>query len=198
VSQDSEKRLIHRRNDAKPRIDLAFHVPPVGHPDLYPLDILEGTLNGKSGRLYKRLVEGDKLAVSVGAGNYWNKYVGEFNVSAVMNSLADPEQVEAVIWEELERLKTEPISERELQKVINQAYANSVRALEDLETIASRLAYYEMYGDWALINEYSSRLAQVKPEDVLKVANKYFKKSRTTTGMLLPRELKNEGASNVK
>ncbi len=187
VDQDSEKRLIHRRNDAKPRIDIAFHVPPVGHPDLYALDVIEGVLNGKSGRLYRRLVEKEKLAISAGVGNYWNKYTSEFGVQVVLRPNVDPKLVESIVWEELNRLKTEAITPRELKKVFNQSYAQSVRALQDPETVASRLAYYEMYGDWQLINKYSDRLARISVAEVQRVAKLYFRNHRATIGMLLPK-----------
>lgn len=186
MPQDSEKKLIHRRNDAKPRYDLMFHTPAIGNSDIYVLDIIEGVLNGKSGRLYKRLVLQEKLAVSVGAGNYWNPYIGEFSISVSLAPGADEKKVEEIVWEELYKLSSEGISARELQKVKNQAYANSIRSLEKLETVASRLAYYEMYGDWTLINNYSKNLDQIKAEDINDVAKKYFQRSKSITGLLLP------------
>jgi len=184
--QDSEKRMIHYRSDAKPRYDLQFHTPAIGHPDLYALDIIEGVLNGRSGRLYKRLVEEEKLATAASAGNGMNKYISEFYVSVQLPSGVDPTDAENIVWDEIDKLQKDLISPRELQKVKNQAYASSVRALEELETVATRLAYYEMYGDWTLINTYPEKLRQVTAEDVRKVAQKYFHRSKATTGILIP------------
>jgi predicted Zn-dependent peptidase len=185
IPQDSEKRLIHRRDDAKPRFDLAFHTPAVGHKDLYALDIIEGVLKGASGRLYKRLVLEDKTATGASAGNYWSLYLGEFSVSVQLKESEYADTVQAAVWQELHRLQTELISPKELQKVKNQAYANSIRALEELETVATRLAYYEMYGDYNLINTYSKQLDQVQAQDVQQAAQKYFARSKSVTGLLL-------------
>jgi predicted Zn-dependent peptidase len=182
------KRMVERRNDTKPRYDVEFHTPAVGHPDLFALDMVEGVLNGKSGRLYKRLVEEEQLAFNVSAGNGVNKYVSEFYISVAPKPDADPARIEAIVWEELERLQKEEISPREFQKVKNQALASSVRALEKLETVATRLAYFEMYGDWEWINTYVSSLNQVTPAQVKEVSQKYFQKAKSTTGLLLPEE----------
>ena len=56
-----EKRLTVRRGDTPPRLDLLFHTPGYPHADLHALDILEGVLSGKSGRLHKKLVDTLKL-----------------------------------------------------------------------------------------------------------------------------------------
>jgi predicted Zn-dependent peptidase len=79
----------------------------VGDSTLYALDIAEGVLNGRSGRLYKRLVEEEKLAVGVSASNSSNKYVSEFAVRVNLRPNANREKVEKIVWEELEKLKTE-------------------------------------------------------------------------------------------
>ena len=78
--QVGEKRFKQIRPDAPNLYSLVFKTAEVGDPSLYALDIAEGVLNGRSGRLYKRLVEEEKLAVSVKAGNSPNKYVSEFSV----------------------------------------------------------------------------------------------------------------------
>ena len=109
----------------------------MGDQILYPLDIAEGVLNGRSGRLYKRLIQEEKLAVSVKASNSPNKYVSEFGVTVNLRPDADPAKVEKIVWEELERLKTETVSERDFQKVKNHAYAGLVRSLTDMENVAT-------------------------------------------------------------
>ena len=148
--QAGEKRLTITRPDAPNLFTLVFKTPEVGDRSLYALDIAEGVLNGRSGRLYKRLVEQEKLAVSVGASNSPNKYVSEFSIQVNMRPDADVAKVEKIVWEELEKLKTEIASEREFQKVKNRAYAGLVRSLTDMENVATMLAYYEMFGDYKI------------------------------------------------
>jgi predicted Zn-dependent peptidase len=103
--QAGEKRLEVWRPDAPNILNLVFKTAAIGDESLYALDIIEGVLNGRSGRLYKRLVEEEKLAVSVSAGNSPNKYVSEFSIRVNLQPDADPVRVEKIIWEELEKLK---------------------------------------------------------------------------------------------
>ncbi len=183
--QAGEKRLTVRREDAPNLFTVVFKTPEVGHPDLFALDIAEGVLNGRSGRLYKRLVEEEKLAVSVGAANSPNKYVSEFSISVQMRPNVSVEKVETIVWEELMRLKTEPVSEREFQKVKNRSYAATVRSLRDMENVATMLAWYEMYGDYKIFLSWADSLNSVTPEQVQRVAQKTFARQFSTTGILL-------------
>jgi predicted Zn-dependent peptidase len=157
----------------------------VGDSSLYALDIAEGVLNGRSGRLYKRLVEEEKLAVSVKAGNSPNKYVSEFSVMVRLRLDADAAKAEKLVWDELEKLKTEPVSEREFQKVKNHAYAGLVRSLTDMENVATMLAWYEMYGDYRIFLNWADELNKVTAADVQAAAQKTFVREKSVAGFLL-------------
>lgn len=183
--QAGEKRLTVTRPDAPNLYTLVFKTPEVGDKTLYPLDIAEGVLNGRSGRLYKRLVEQEKLAVSVSAGNSPNKYISEFSVQVNLRPDADPAKVEAAVWDELEKLKSAPVSEREFQKVKNRAYAGLVRSLTDMENVATMLAYYEMFGDYRIFLNWANELDKVTAADVQNAAKTTFVKEKSITGMLL-------------
>ena len=183
-----EKRLTVSRPDAPNLFTLVFKTPEVGDRSLYALDIAEGVLNGRSGRLYKRLVEKDKLAASVSASNSPNKYVSEFGVSVNMRPDADPAKVEQAVWEELEKLKTETVSEREFQKVKNHAYAGLVRSLTDMENVATMLAYYEMFGDYKIFLNWADELDKVSAADVQDVAKSTFVREKSVSGLLLKKK----------
>ena len=183
-----EKRLTVTRPDAPNLFTLVFKTPEVGDRSLYALDTAEGVLNGRSGRLYKRLVEKDKLAASVSASNSPNKYVSEFGVSVNMRPDADPAKVEQAVWEELEKLKTETVSEREFQKVKNHAYAGLVRSLTDMENVATMLAYYEMFGDYKIFLNWADELDKVSAADVQDVAKKTFVREKSVSGLLLKKK----------
>ncbi|MCF0222736.1 MAG: insulinase family protein [Fibrobacter sp.] len=183
--QAGEKRLEVKHPDAPNLYTLVFKTPEVGDSTLYALDIAEGVLNGRTGRLYKRLVEEEKLAVSVGASNSPNKYVSEFSVSVNMQPTADVEKVEKIVWEELEKLKSEEVSTREFQKVKNRAYASLIRSLTDMENVASMLAWYEMFGDYKIFLEWADHLNKVSAADVKNVAQNTFVKNKAVTGILL-------------
>lgn len=188
--QAGEKRLVVRRNDSKPRIDMLFHTPGVGDPDLYALDVIESVLNGRAGRLYRRLVEKEQVAVSTDAGNAVKKYISSFELEAMLKEGQSPEKAEAIVWEELEKLKNEPVTARELQKVVNQLYASKANALSDMETVASMLAYYELYGDYTMVNRWLDEVSKVTPEQVQAVARKYFQKDKVTVGWLVREDKK--------
>ena len=183
--QAGEKRLTVTRPDAPSLFTLVFKTPEVGDKSLYALDIAEGVLNGRSGHLYKRLVEQEKLAVSVSASNSPNKYVSEFSVYVNMRPDADPAKVEKIVWEELEKLKTETVSEREFQKVKNRAYAGLVRSLTDMENVATMLAYYEMFGDYKIFLNWANELDKVTAAEVQAAAQKTFVRAQSVAGFLL-------------
>ncbi|MCR5377362.1 MAG: insulinase family protein [Fibrobacter sp.] len=183
--QAGEKRLVVRRPDAPNVYTLVFKTAEVGDPSLYALDIAEGVLNGRSGRLYKRLVEQEKLAVSVGASNSPNKYVSEFSVQVNLRPDADVAKVEDAVWDELEKLKSEPVSAREFQKVKNHAYAGLIRSLTDMENVATMLAYYEMFGDYRIFLTWADELEKVSADDVQNAAKATFVRKNSVTGMLL-------------
>ena len=182
--QVGEKSFTQVRPDAPNIYSLVFKTAEVGDSSLYALDIAEGVLNGRSGRLYKRLVEEEKLAVSVKAGNSPNKYVSEFSVMVSLRLDADAAKAEKIVWEELERLKTEPVSEREFQKVKNHAYAGLVRSFTDMENVATMLAWYEMYGDYHIFLNWADALEKVTPAQVQEVAKATFVRDCSVAGFL--------------
>lgn len=187
--QVGEKRFTVWRDDSKPLFDLVFKTPAVGDSVLYALDIAEGVLNGRSGRLYKRLVEQEQLCVSVSAANSPNKYVSTFSVSAVLRPGADPAKVERIVWEELKKLQSEPVSAREFQKVRNNSYATQVRSYTDMENVATNLAWYEMFGDYRIYLRWPESLDSVTPAGVQLAAKNYFRRDNAIVGRLLPTAL---------
>jgi predicted Zn-dependent peptidase len=185
-----EKRLAVRRDDAKPRLDMLFHTPGFPHEDLYALDIVEGALSGKSGRLYKKLVKDLKIGLSAGAGNGVDKYTSTFHVSVDLDAASPIAEAEKAVWQVLEELTRKPLSERELQRAKNQVMARSVRSLEDMEELATELAYWEMRGGWKHINGFPAAVRQVTAEQVMAVCKKYFVREAATVGTVQPKGAK--------
>ena len=103
-------------------------------------DLLTDILSGRTGRLYKGLVQGRELANEVQASVSLKKYAGIIQVESVVKDDKDPAAVEAAIYEELERLAREPVPDAELQKVKNQAKANAFRRLSSPFFIALQLS----------------------------------------------------------
>lgn len=186
--QPGEKRLTIRKNDAKPRFDLLFHTPGFDHPDLYALDIVEGVLSGKSGRLYRKLVKDLKIALGASGGNGLDKYTSNFSVSVDLDGDPQLDKVEKAVWEVLYDLGQKPITDRELTRAKNQVAARSTRQLLDKEELATELAFWEMRGGWDHINTFPQRVQQVTAQQVQDVCRKYFYRKNSTVGVILPEE----------
>jgi predicted Zn-dependent peptidase len=187
--QAGEKRMIVRKNSAKPRMDILFHTPGFDHPDLYALDIVEGVLSGKSGRLYKKLVKDKKLALNASGGNGLDKYTSNFSVEVELDGGdPQPDKVEKAVWDALYDLGQKPITERELARAKNQVAARTLRQLLDKEELATELAFWEMRGGWDYINRFPEGVQKVTAQQVQDVCKKYFYRQNSTTGLILPEE----------
>lgn len=166
-----------------PRVDIIYPTTKAFSEDLYKLDVIESILSGRSGRLYKRLVDDEKLCSSISAGNRWRKDKGMFYVSAQLTELADPKIVEKIILEEIEKLSKEEPTTEELERTINSIRFYFVSQLQKLESISDNVAYFENLGDWREIYNYEDKIAAVKTtSDVVK---KYLNPRYKTVGTLL-------------
>jgi predicted Zn-dependent peptidase len=160
--------------DCQDQVEVRYRSVPFGHPDEAVFDVMADLLNGRTGRLYKSLVEEQGIAAQASAGNRAMRYAGSFSFSAFPKGNTELADLEAAWYEELDRLKTEPVSERELQKVKNQQAADTFRGLEDNSSLFFQLAITEAYGGYDYLNEQPKRIAAVTAEDIMRVANEYF------------------------
>jgi predicted Zn-dependent peptidase len=180
------ERRIYVEYDASPVLSIAYHKPAVGHPDQYVFDVIEAILShGRTSRLYKSLIEDKRMAVMAHAYGGPSKYADTFIFFCTPRHPHTAEDVEEAIYEELERLKTTPVTDRELQKVKNQLEADFIRSLESASGLASKIASYEAIYGWRYINTLVERTTAVTPEDIMRVANKYFTKTNRTVAILV-------------
>jgi predicted Zn-dependent peptidase len=172
--------------DATPRIDLLFLTP--GYPDdvLYELDVIEGIFSGRSGRLYRRLVDKEGLCTNAGARNMSRLHSGVFNIWAELKKESDPARVEAIIREELGRAARQPPSEKEIMRVTNDIRMSFVSGLTTLEGLSDRLAWFERINSWQDLFSYPAKVAAVKPATVPKTAATILNPDLATIGVLLP------------
>jgi predicted Zn-dependent peptidase len=171
--QRAEKRM-NAECDCQPQVTIQFHTTPFEHRDAYALDVVQGLLNGESGRLEKRLVQEKKLASSATSAQQSWRLAGFFAASAESQGEASPADLEVALWEELERLKNEPVPELELTKVKNQIAADAFRNLENPFFLLIQLLFYEGWGDWTYLNDWSEKTLAVTAADVQRVAREYF------------------------
>jgi len=179
MPQIAEKRM-NAEAEANPQVDILWHTPAAGHPDTHALEVLSAVLSGRSGRLHKALVLGNEVATSAFAHQMARKYAGMFNIGGEAKEPKTPGDVEAAIYGEIERLKNEPVSARELQKVKNNFAAMAVRRGASNFNMLVQLIQYEGGGDWRSINTEIPSILKITAEDIQRVAKKYLTKENRT------------------
>ena len=173
MPQLAEKRMVAHA-DTNPQVVVRYHSVPDGHVDEPALVVLGQLLSGRTGRLYRALVEDQKVATNAFGGQSGLKFEGMFQVSGTAAPDRTPEEVEEAIYAELERMKAEPVEERELQKVKNQNAANDFRGLEGNFQLMMQLLIRENNRGWATINTDPALYEAVTADDVMRVASTYF------------------------
>lgn len=183
------ERRVEVEFDAEPALAIGFHKPGIGHPDDFVFDVIDSVLSeGTTSRLYTTLVKEKRLAVSVVSDTNFPGVQAPnlFVIAATPRAPHTTAEVEAAILEELERLKTEPVSAKELEKVINNLDADLVRSLRSNSGLASQLSFYHtVAGSWRYIVEARDRIAAVTPADVQRVAAQYLTRANRTVGTLV-------------
>lgn len=175
VPQLAEKRM-NAEAETNPQVDILWRTVAFGHRDSYPLDVLQQLLLGRTGRLYKGLIEGRQIATDTYASQDSRKWAGVFNLGAEVKDGHTHDEVEQALYAELDRLKNEDIPAEELQKVKNQFAAAAFRRLTSNMPILMQLIFNEGSGDWREVNEAFPKIEAVTVADVQRVAKKYFTK----------------------
>jgi predicted Zn-dependent peptidase len=195
VAVEEPKQVGERRTevigDAEPEIVIGFHKPPFPAADDYVFDVLDMLLaDGRTSRLYKKLVLEKQLATEVSTAVVPGSiYPNLFILSATPRSPHTVGEVEEAIYAELERLKTEPVSEHELQRIQNNLEATEIRAMGSNGGLAYRLTDYEATtGSWRNFLERRKKVAKVTAEDIARVARTYFVEENRTVGTIKKRE----------
>jgi zinc protease len=162
--------------DQLPMVVQAYHVPAQGTPDAYAVDMLNQLLSeGGSSRLNRSVVDEQQLALFCGAFSFSLEDPGLTLAFGLANSGVDAKQLEGAMNAEVEKVKTQMITEEELQKLKNQIEAQFITRNSSVAGIAESLANYHMYlGDANLINTESQRYLAVTREDIMRVAKKYY------------------------
>ncbi|GBD96908.1 MAG TPA: insulinase family protein [Nitrospirae bacterium] len=192
--QRGEKRLYVKKEAELPYILSAYKAPNILQDDSYALEVLAGVFSGgKSARIYRRLIDKEQIALSAGAGySSIQKYPYLFYLYATALPGKKIEDVEAALYEEVEKIKKTPPTEREVQKAKNQVEADFIMNQDSIFYQAMIVAQFELIGDWKLKDKYLEGIGKVTPEDVQRVAKKYLVEDQRTVGILIPIKNKNE------
>jgi zinc protease len=186
--QMGERRLVVHKPAELPLLLIGYHVSKTDDPDFYALNILRSVLfQGESSRMYQRLVDKDQIALDV------SSYVEPaFDptlaiIAAQPRQGVDPQACEKAIYEEVEKIKSAPISDQELEKAKNARLVEFYREMRTINGRANTIGTYEVFmGDCNKLFDAAKSYSTVTKEDVQRVAKKYFGANNRTVATLLP------------
>ena len=186
-AQRGEKRLKVQWRSKVPRIAIAYHAPEIAHPDSYGLQVLNLILTeGKTSRLYQRLVEKEQSVTFVAAEYAESKDPTLFHIRAEARGAHTPEEIEATIHEELARVAMEGASQQELDRAKHQVQAHFVLSRERAVDQAMLLGQVESLYGLDYIDTYLDRVSSVTSDDLASVCTKYLSEFNRTVGYLVP------------
>lgn len=171
------------------RVDLAFKALPGNTADFYALQVLSNALQGgQSSRLYQKLVKEKEQVTGVFGFMDEKRGPGALYVSATVKPGVKVADVEAGIYQEIDRLKKEPIADWELQKAKNTTRRAFITNLQNSLSRAINLSQYAVYyNDPGLINTRLDKVNAVTKEDVQRVANQYLRDTNRTVVITMPK-----------
>ena len=172
-----------------PGVFLGYRMAEQGSEDYYAMQLLTTLLSdGQSSRFQKEIVDEQQIAPFVTSFPFAMEDAGIFIALGLANIGKTPEELESAMLAEIERVKSEPIPDREFQKLKNQIENNFVSSNSSVQGIAESLADYHVYfGEADLINTEIDRYMAVTKDDVMRVAKKYLIDENKVTLKYLPK-----------
>ncbi|MEE9189301.1 MAG: pitrilysin family protein [Candidatus Neomarinimicrobiota bacterium] len=175
-----EKRKTIEDDVQLPRLYMTWLTPAFYNPGDAELDVLGDILaNEKNSRLYKRLVYDLQIAQDVTAFQWSRQFSSQFVLYVTARPDVSLKELESVIQEELDRIKTETPTEREVQRVVNQIEAGFFRNLERVGGFSGKAAamneYFFRTGNPDYFNEDLYRYKSLSPNDIQAIAATYLK-----------------------
>ncbi len=184
--QRAEKRIL-MEDPSQPFLLIGYHTGDINDPDHAVYEAITDVLaDGRSSRIYKSLVTDKRLAVFAGAfTGLGEEYPGLFVFVAVPNRGKSNAECEAAIYEEIEKLKAQPVSDGELQAVKAKEKRKFLGSIDSNMGLATALASAQnLKGDWREVFRWLARIDKVTPADIQRVATATFVKSNRTVGTI--------------
>ena len=163
-------------------IYIAFKMPARNDPNYQVFDLLGDILSqGQSSRLYNSLLKEQQLFSDINAYMSGSLDEGLFIVEGKLIAGVEKELAEKAIWDELQKVSYELVSESELTKVKNKS--ESIMAFSEMNLLdkAMNLAYYELLGDADLLNKEMDKYSQITAEQIKEAAKTTFVKEKSST-----------------
>ncbi|HXG91745.1 MAG TPA: pitrilysin family protein [Blastocatellia bacterium] len=186
--QQGERRVTIKKFAQLPVVMAAYHVPQTNSADYYALRVLQTILfSGQSSRMYQRLVDKDQLAISIDGSMDFAFDPTLFIIAAQPKEAVKPEAVEKAIYEELDKVKAQSVTDQELEKAKNILLANFYRQMKTISGRANTLGSYEVFfGDYQKLFTAADAFSKVTKQDVQRVAQRYFNEKNRTVATLIP------------
>jgi predicted Zn-dependent peptidase len=185
--QNSERRIV-LHEASQPLYLEGYHRPDYQSPDDAVYDAIADLMSeGRTSRLYRALVRDKKIAsYSAGfTGLPGDKYPHLFAFYAFPLPGHTPDEMATAIHEEIEKLKTQDISDEELKMIKTRAKANLIRSLDDNAGLAFELGMYQArYDDWRQLFGQVDRIDKITKADIRRVANETFVANNRTVGII--------------
>lgn len=160
----------------------AFHIDQRKSKNYYTVDIISDILSrGESSRLYQELVKNKKIFSEVNAYITGDIDKGLFILEGKPAKGYTLEQADEALWMVIEELKTKEIEERELQKIVNKLESSTVFGEMNLLNKAMNMAYFELLGDAASMNNEMDRYREVSASDIVNYSKEVFTKNNCST-----------------
>ncbi len=181
-----------------PRLDIAFKTPAGNTSDEYALDVLSSALGeGQASRLYQTLVKDKELAVNVFCGVDEHRGPSTFNIIVLARPGKDLKEIEKAVYAEVERVRSEPIADWELEKIRMTDRRQTAQELQSTLYRAYQIGEMaSIFGDPNLINTRSDKIQSVSKQDIERVAKTYLTEENRTVVTTLPKP-KAEAAANA-
>jgi predicted Zn-dependent peptidase len=177
--------LIH--DPSQPIYVEGYHRPNFRDPDDAVYDVLADLLSkGRTSRLYRSLVRDKRIALAAQGGSFpGTKYPSLFFFFAAPSQGHSADQMAAPIHEEIEKLKTQEVTDDELQSIKTRAKADLIRGLGNDQGLAFQLGEYQaLYGDWRELFRQIDEIEKVTKADIRRVANKTFREENRTVATM--------------
>lgn len=180
--QDKRFVEIKKENQEVELYALAYKIPNFEHKDQIALSLLSYILSGgKSSILVENLVNKEKLAQSIYAYNMDLKDEGLFLFMAIGNENIKAEQMESSILKQIENIKNGKINNKDLDKAKINVKAGFIYGLQNSSQVASLYGSYFARGNIKPLLEYEDNFDKLSIDDIIEVANKYFKSESSST-----------------
>jgi zinc protease len=201
VAQNGKKRIVVKRPAELPYLLMAYKTPSlksaIDNPDIpdwepYALEVLAGIMDGgMSARLETELVRGSELASGISLNyRFTSRLDTVLTIGSVPANDVTVEQLEQAIREQVQKIKTETVSQAELDRVKAQVIADDVYQRDSIFYQGMVIGMFESIGlSWKQVEDYVPAIKQITAEQVMTVANKYLVDDGLTVAVLDPQPI---------